>query len=139
MLTDGSLATASHTLNLVAVHDADKAMNDLSYKKICRATMAKCSALWNKASRSTQCADVVSEKMHTTLLVPNDTRWNSYFNAMAKIKHIIEQNHEETVSEVFSALEVLQLRENEVSFVNEYYCVMHPLACALDMHSASRK
>jgi len=57
---------ASHTLNLVAVHDTENALNDAGYKRVCRGTMAKCSGLWNKASRSTQCADVVSETPHIT-------------------------------------------------------------------------
>ena len=51
---------ASHTLNLIASHDIEKANNDASYKRVCRSTMAKCSSLWSKSSRSTQCADIPS-------------------------------------------------------------------------------
>jgi len=71
--------------------DSENALNDVAYKRVCRSTMAKCSGLWNKASRSTHCADVVSEKLKTSLIVPNDTRWNSHFPAMEKIKHILEK------------------------------------------------
>ena len=130
---------ASHTLNLVAVHDTENALNDVGFKRVYRGTMGKCSGLWNKASRSTQCADVVSEKLQTSLVVPNDTRWNSHFRAMEKIKQIIEKNPEDTVQEVFTALEVPQLRENEVEFIKEYCSVMQPLAFALDMLQAENK
>ena len=130
---------ASHTLNLVAVHDNENALSDAGYKRVCRATMAEYSGLWNKASRSTQCADVVSEKLQPSLVVPNDTRWNSHFRAMEKIKHILEKNPDDTVQEVFTALEVPQLRENEVAFIKEYCCVMQLLAFALDVLQAENK
>ena len=42
----------AHTMNLIAVHDAETACNDADYKKISRAALVKCSALWNKSSRS---------------------------------------------------------------------------------------
>jgi hypothetical protein len=44
---------AAHTLNLVAVHDSEQACDDGNYKRLFRSVMAKCAALWNKASRST--------------------------------------------------------------------------------------
>jgi len=69
----------------------------------------------------------------------NDTRWNSHFHAMEKIKLILEKNSEDTVQEVFMALDVPQLRENEVAFLKEYCSVMQPLAVALDMLQAENK
>lgn len=130
---------ASHTLNLVATHDAGKALSNSAYKKLYRSTIAKCTALWNKASRSTNCADVVHEKLNTALIVPNDTRWNSHFRAIEKIKNILEKNSEDKIHDVFNALEVPLLLESEVDFVKEYCRVMQPLAFALDILQAENK
>ena len=58
---------------------------------------------------------------------------------MEKIKQIPEKNPEDTVQEVFTALEVPQLHDNEVAFVEEYCSVMQPLAVALDMLQAENK
>ena len=90
-----------HTLTLVATHDAGEALSNSAYKKVYRRTMAKCTGLWNKASRSTQCADVVHEKLNTALIVPNDTRWNSHFRAIEKIKHTLEKNSLLLIVQIF--------------------------------------
>jgi len=42
---------ACHTINLKATTDANKAQNDPQYKKVCRSTLARCNALWNKYQR----------------------------------------------------------------------------------------
>jgi len=78
---------ASHTLNLIAGHDSMTA-NDPSYKRLYYSTMAKCSALWNKASRSVQSAEIVKEELQTSLIVPNSTRWNSHYDAVDKIRAV---------------------------------------------------
>jgi hypothetical protein len=91
-------------LNLVASHDVDAANDDAVYKKIYRSTMAKCSSLWNKTSRSTQFADIVHDKFQTTFIVPNATRWNSYFNAVDKLRQILDKQSEDKVVEVLRLL-----------------------------------
>ena len=130
---------ASHTMNLVAVSDAELANNDGNYKRINRATMAKCSALWNKASRSTVCADIVRNKLNTSLIVPNDTRWNSHFRAVEKMKKVLEQQPEDIMAELCQALDVAPFRVNEISFIGEYCNVMQPLAYALDILQGETK
>lgn len=77
---------AAHTLNLVSTVDAEKAEEDPTYKRLTRGTFAKCQALWNKASRSTQAAEVVEEECGLVLLKPNATRWNSIFMAVELIE-----------------------------------------------------
>ena len=48
----------SHTINLIATTDVNKAVNfDKKYKKIHNQAMAKASALWNLTNRSTKAAD----------------------------------------------------------------------------------
>ena len=53
---------SSHSLNLIASHDTAAADSDSSYKRLSSlyvvSLLAKCSALWNKASKSTAHADV---------------------------------------------------------------------------------
>ena len=129
---------ASHTLNLVAVSDTEVANQDAGYKRVSRAALSKCTALWNKTSRSTVSADIVTEKLNTCFIVPNDTRWNSQFRAVDKIKKLLEQQPEH-MREVCLALGVVPFHENETNFINEYCNVMQPLACSLDILQGETK
>lgn len=62
---------ASHTLNLVAVKDSEKTIdNDASYKKIYRSTFAKLVKLWNKQNQSTLIADKIKEICGVYLKTP---------------------------------------------------------------------
>lgn len=126
------LRCAAHTLNLVAVHDAESACNDAQYKKIMRSTMAKCSAAWNKASRSTQAAEIVRDKCNLALIVPNATRWNSTFYAMERI-HRIATQAEGLLNETWEQIGVAIFRPAEITFVAEFVQAMQPLASALDI------
>lgn len=95
---------AAHTLNLVASSDTQDANKDASYKKISRATLGKCAAMWNKTSRSTACADVVREKLLTCFVVPNATRWNSFYDAVNKIREILEKHQMKLCNRFFLRL-----------------------------------
>lgn len=74
-----------------------------------------------------------------TFIVPNATRWNSYFYAVDKIRHVIDRHSEDKIAEVFQTLEVPIFRPNEKVFLKEYCCVMQPLASALDILQAESK
>ena len=130
---------ASHTLNLVAVSDSRAADDDAGYKKISRATFAKCCALWNKAGRSTPCADIVRDKINACLIVPCPTCWNSFYNSVDKIRLLIEKNQPDTVFDVFKALDVAPFKPTELTFLSEYCTVMQPLAFSLDLLQAETK
>ena len=41
--------------------------------------------MWNKASRSTVASDTVQEVNKRNLIVPNVTRWNSYYDAVLSV------------------------------------------------------
>jgi hypothetical protein len=82
-------------LNSVATSDVSSANNDVQYKKISRAALAKSFALWNKASCSASCAEIVREKLNACLLVPNATRWNSFFDSVDKLRHLQDKTPED--------------------------------------------
>lgn len=65
----------SHLLNLIAVKDSEKALeNDILYKKQYRAVFAKLTKLWNKQNQSTQVADRIKEICGVYLKTPVITR-----------------------------------------------------------------
>lgn len=65
----------SHTLNLVAAKDYEKALdNDAVYKRKYRVIFAKLSKLWNKQNQSTQVADKIKELCGVYLKTPVITR-----------------------------------------------------------------
>lgn len=66
---------ASHTLNLLAIKDTEKALQDKQYKKICRSMFAKLSKLWTKQNKSTQIADEIKNILGVYLQSPNQTRF----------------------------------------------------------------
>ena len=77
---------ASHKLNLVVSTDVDKHLLSCSLSKsVYRSSFGKCTALWNKTSRSTLALDKVTETLKRKLLVPLPTRWNSYHDAVARV------------------------------------------------------
>lgn len=85
---------ASHTLNLVASKDAEDATKLQAFRALSGEAFGKCKLLWNRASRSTVASDVIREKLGCALVVPNETRWNSTFDAMDKLRGIIEVKSE---------------------------------------------
>jgi len=77
---------ASHMLNLVVSTDVDKHLLSCSLSKsVYHSSFGKCTALWNKTSRSTLALDKVTETLKRKLLVPSPTRWNSYHDAVARV------------------------------------------------------
>lgn len=64
----------SHTLNLIAVKDSEKAIDNVSYKKLYRLTFAKLTKLWNKQNQSTQVSDKIKDLCGVYLKTPVITR-----------------------------------------------------------------
>lgn len=75
------------------------------------------------------------------MILPNATRWNSYYyaNATDKIRVVIDQCAKYNDCEVFSILEVPLLKSEELVFLNEVCKVMQPLACSLDILQGESK
>lgn len=79
----------SHTLNLVSCTDVEKwILSRPETKAIYRSAMTKCTALWNKSSCSAVAAEAVDDVIARKLLVPCTTRWNSVYDALARICEI---------------------------------------------------
>uniref|UniRef100_A0A671TQG9 HAT C-terminal dimerisation domain-containing protein n=1 Tax=Sparus aurata TaxID=8175 RepID=A0A671TQG9_SPAAU len=77
---------ASHTANLISCSDVDKwLLSRPGIKAVYRSATSKCTALWNKASRSTVAAEIVDEVLERKLLVPCTTRWNFFHDAVARV------------------------------------------------------
>lgn len=65
----------SHTLNLIAVKDTEKCLdNDALYKKTYRIIFAKLMKLWNKQNQSIQVADKIKDYCDVYLKTPVITR-----------------------------------------------------------------
>ena len=96
--------------------------------------------MWNQWSRSVHAAEVIKDGLKVSLMVPNDTRWNSQYDALDQLRGIISQTSGEPgevkLRKICEQLGLTALRPNEVSFLSEYCKVMKPLAQALDICQA---
>ncbi|KAF3840272.1 hypothetical protein F7725_018989 [Dissostichus mawsoni] len=121
---------ASHTLNLISCADVLKwLLSNPGTKGIYRSSTAKCTALWNKASRSTVASEIVSDVVTKKLLVPCTTRWNSFYDAVARIVEIPMTD----LSAISDRLQLKSISDRELHFLKEYCAIMKPLTVALDI------
>uniref|UniRef100_A0A9J8BKG2 Uncharacterized protein n=1 Tax=Cyprinus carpio carpio TaxID=630221 RepID=A0A9J8BKG2_CYPCA len=121
---------ASHTINLISTSDVDKHLNSCAETKaVYRSSIAKCSALWTKASRSTLASEQVEEVSCRKLMVPTSTRWNSLYEAISRII-TIPMNE---LNPLCVKLGIKCLNEREYLFLQEYCTMMKPLTVALDI------
>ena len=94
-----------------------------------RNSFAKSSALWNKASRSTVASNTVQEVTKKNLIVPNATRWNSYYNVVVRVS----ENSLLELNELCTKLELGCFTEREFNFLKEYCTILKPLPKGLDI------
>ncbi|XP_058629915.1 uncharacterized protein LOC131539375 [Onychostoma macrolepis] len=125
---------ACHLLNLVATVDASAAeAGSDTYKRLSRSAFAKCSALWNKTSRSALAFETVERECKLQFLRPNQTRWNSLFLAVERLVRIQREQGEQAIRNVCTALKIKMLNTAELGFLAEYSIVMKPVAMALNL------
>jgi hypothetical protein len=81
---------AAHSLNLVSTTTAAAAAaeKDYQYKKLSRASFAKCQALWNKTGRAVQAKEIIDEESPLQIKRPCSTRWNSVFDSVQRLNKI---------------------------------------------------
>lgn len=121
---------ASHTLNLISCSDVDKwLLSNPGTKGIYRSATAKCTALWSKANRSTLASEIVGDLVGKKLLVPCSTRWNSFYDTVARIAETPITD----LSTISDHLELKCISERELQFLKEYCAIMKPLTVALDI------
>uniref|UniRef100_A0A8C9X4J4 BED-type domain-containing protein n=1 Tax=Sander lucioperca TaxID=283035 RepID=A0A8C9X4J4_SANLU len=121
---------ASHTLNLIANNEVDKwlASNPES-RAVYHSATAKCSALWTKASRSTVAAECLEEVSDRKLIVPTVTRWNSFYDAYARITEMPLSD----INKLCTQLHIKCMNDKEYQFLKEYCSIMKPFTVALDI------
>uniref|UniRef100_H3A6Y5 BED-type domain-containing protein n=1 Tax=Latimeria chalumnae TaxID=7897 RepID=H3A6Y5_LATCH len=117
----------THRLNLITAYDIHKHLScTSSTSAVYHSSIAKCSALRNKASRSYKAYEVIEDNA-TKLIVPCVTRWNSFYNAVEMVMSI------EHLSIVCDEMGVAKFKMHEITFLKEYCKVLKPLAMALDI------
>uniref|UniRef100_H2ZRI5 HAT C-terminal dimerisation domain-containing protein n=1 Tax=Latimeria chalumnae TaxID=7897 RepID=H2ZRI5_LATCH len=124
----------TNTLNLITAYDIHKHLSCTSSPSAAyRSSIAKCSALWNKASRSCKAYEVIEDNANRKLIVPCVTRWNSFYNAVKRVMSI------EHLSIVCDEMGMAKFKMHEITFLKEYCKVLQPLVMALDILQGEEK
>ncbi|CAH0562962.1 unnamed protein product [Brassicogethes aeneus] len=118
----------SHTLNLIATKDVEAALKDATYKRVYHSSFAKLTGLWNLCHRSTSASDAVEQICKCKLLVPCETRWNSFYDSVTRIITL-----KDFLSAICEKQQKPKLKSPEMEFLEEYKNVMEPLAKAIDI------
>lgn len=125
---------AAHTLNLIATNDVYKNLST-GLDNLKASTERVLRKLWSNQNRSAKAADAIREHVKKLFVVHNATRWNSFFNAVDRVKYFINK-HKSGLKAVFSHFGIPYFRPAEEDYIREYVKVMRPLAEALDILQA---
>ncbi|XP_025089129.1 uncharacterized protein LOC112561105 [Pomacea canaliculata] len=119
---------AAHTLNLVASKDSEAAFQDGAFRTASRSLFAKAQAVWNKQSRAESAAESIQEATGRQMIIPNQTRWNSTYDAVQCLQDLTA----EQLSKLADALGLPRFTPRDQLFMKEFVMVMGPLARCLD-------
>lgn len=129
---------AAHRLNLVATTDIAKLEGQLKTTSV--QTFAKLSGLWNKQNRSVTSANAIKTALGTLLVTPGDTRWNSYYDAVARVHAILTNpDLEPQFDTLCDELQIKRLLPRQKRFIGEYVLVMKPVCDGLDKLQGERE
>ena len=111
----------SHSFNLIAHVMQLRLRQILFIKKAYYSKMGKCSAMWNKWSHSVHAAELIKEELTVSFMIPNDTRWNSQYDALDQLRVTVsEPSGEVKLRTVCEQLGIAAYRPTEISFLSEY-------------------
>jgi hypothetical protein len=128
---------ACHTLNLICKCDIYKNMEP-SLKNLFESTDKKFKAIWAKQNRSAKVSDNIRKRLGKLFIINNETRWNSYYNAMKRGKHFINKKRSE-LKALFEVYGIQYFRPAEEELVREYVKIMKPMSESLDVLQADVK
>ena len=128
---------ACHTLNLICKCDIYKNL-ELNLKNLLDSTDRKLKSIWAKQNRSAKVSDNIRKRLGELFIVNNETRWNSYYNALKRVKHFINKKRFE-LKALFEVYGIQYFRPAEEELVREYVKIMKPMAEALDVLQADVK
>lgn len=127
---------ACHTLSLIATTDVSK-ITDKNFNMVLRTVTGKLKSVWNKQSFSPKASDLIISKLGALFVLPVQTRWNSFYDSLVRVKRFIVTKNNE-LREVYNEFKLTPLRQNEEEFVLEFVQVMRPLAQSLDLLQADK-
>jgi len=96
-------------------------------RKVMKSALGKCSAVWNKTSRSVQAAEAIKSLVGYKLPKPVVTRWNSTFDSINTLLKAKPQ-----FDSLFAIAGTPKLTVTETEFLEDYVAAMQPIAWALD-------
>ena len=73
-------------------------------------------------------ADIIREILGKLLILPNDTRWNAFFDALEALLAA-----KANLNDIMDALGFRRFTVPEITFLEEYLCLTKPLAMCLDI------
>lgn len=127
---------ACHKLNLMTTTDVSK-ISDQHFKTLLRNVNAKMRTVWKKQSGSPKASDFITKMLGGLFVLPVQTRWNSFYDALVRVKKYLATKPEE-FKDIFFEFKCPVLRPAEEEFIFEYVRVMRPVADALDMLQADK-
>ena len=102
--------------------------------RIATQTFAKLQGLWNKQNRSSVASDKIRSALGCLLVTPGETRWNSTYDAVVKIHHLLSSpNTEAKFDKLCEELDIRRLLPQQKTFVQEYVEVFQLVCCGLDV------
>lgn len=129
----------SHILNRLSHDFEHKYLNSVPKKALCQ-TISKLQSLWVLVHRSTNAKAICKRILGKVLLVQNDTRWNSRYDAIKMCTEPdIQKNLNKLISELKSELKCVSAQNLQVLTVRDfaimesYIKVFEPVAIALDV------